>query len=52
MKFRLSLPNTEENLYICKKSANNKVKYMILEFCVSNLTILRGHYAKGIPFGT
>lgn len=41
MKIQLSLPNTEENLYICKKSANNKVKYMILEFCVSNFLSIK-----------
>lgn len=41
MKIRPSLPNTEENLYICKKSANNKVKYMILEFCVSNFLSIK-----------
>ena len=41
MKIQLSLPNAEENLYICKKSANNKVKYMILEFCVSNFLSIK-----------
>ena len=41
MKIQLSLPNTEENLYICKKSANNKVKYMILEFCASNFLSIK-----------
>ena len=30
------MPISEENLYFCRKSANNQVKYMILEFCVSN----------------
>lgn len=30
------MSNSEENLYFCRKSANNQVKYMILEFCVSN----------------
>lgn len=28
--------NLEENLYFCRKTANNQVKYMILEFCVGN----------------
>lgn len=28
--------NLKENLYFCKKTANNQVKYMILEFCVGN----------------
>lgn len=28
--------NLEENLYFCRKTANNRVKYMILEFCVGN----------------
>ena len=41
MKIRQSLLNTEENLYICKKSANNKVKYMIIEFCVSNFLSIK-----------
>lgn len=30
------MPISEENLYFCRKFANNQVKYMILEFCVSN----------------
>lgn len=30
------MPFSEENLYFCRKTANNQVKYMILEFCVSN----------------
>lgn len=30
------MPISEENLYFCRKSANNQVKYIILEFCVSN----------------
>lgn len=28
--------NLKENLYFCRKATNNKVKYMILEFCVGN----------------
>lgn len=28
--------NLEKNLYFCRKTANNQVKYMILEFCVGN----------------
>lgn len=30
------MPISKVNLYFCRKSANNQVKYMILEFCVSN----------------
>lgn len=35
------MPISEENLYFCRKSANNQVKYMILEFCVSNYLSIR-----------
>ena len=30
------MPISKVNLYFCRKSANDQVKYMILEFCVSN----------------
>ena len=31
----------KENSYICKKSTNTRVKYMILEFCVSNFLSIK-----------